>query len=185
MKMIFEKFIHLATQSLIVGLVFAMPLPAQVPTTSVWHGYLRNSASAPVVNAKVRLTGAATAEASTSPDGAFTLSALPLGKYKLTVEAEGRKLTSARTIDLTPATPVELITLSNRGEIQVAEQQQTGATGGVALSSQAVSELPLNKRDFSSLLLLAAGTMTDTNGATNFTAQFAINGQRGVEATCH
>jgi hypothetical protein len=183
MKMIFEKFIHLATQSLIVGLVFAMPLPAQVPTTSVWHGYLRNSASAPVVNAKVRLTGAATAEASTSPDGAFTLSALPLGKYKLTVEAEGRKLTSARTIDLTPATPVELITLSNRGEIQVAEQQQTGATGGVALSSQAVSELPLNKRDFSSLLLLAAGTMTDTNGATNFTAQFAINGQRGVEAT--
>ena len=25
--------------------------------------------------------------------------------------------------------------------------------------------------------------MTDANGATNFTAQFAINGQRGVEAT--
>jgi hypothetical protein len=43
--------------------------------------------------------------------------------------------------------------------------------------------LPLNKRDFSTLLLLAAGTMTDANGATNFTAQFAINGQRGVEAT--
>ena len=113
----------------------------------------------------------------------FTLPALPPGKYKLTVEAEGRKLAYAQTIDLTPAAPVELITLSNRGEIEVAEQQQTGATGGVALSSQAVSELPLNKRDFSSLLLLAAGTMTDTNGATNFTAQFAINGQRGVEAT--
>ncbi len=43
--------------------------------------------------------------------------------------------------------------------------------------------MPLNKRDFSQLLLLAAGTMTDANGATNFTAQFAINGQRGVEAT--
>ncbi len=57
------------------------------------------------------------------------------------------------------------------------------ATGGEELSSQAVSELPLNKRDFSTLLLLAAGTMTDANGATNFTAQFAINGQRGVEAT--
>jgi hypothetical protein len=183
MTRIFERFIHLVTQSLLLGLLFAIPLSAQVPTTTVWHGYLRNSASAPVANAKVRLTGAATVEASTAPDGAFTLPALPLGKYKLTVEAEGRKLTSARTVDLTPATPVELITLSNRGEIQVAEQQQTGATGGVALSSQAVSELPLNKRDFSSLLLLAAGTMTDTNGATNFTAQFAINGQRGVEAT--
>ena len=183
MTRIFERLVRYATQSLVFGLVFAIPLPAQVPTTVVWHGYLRNSGSAPVMNAKVRLTGVATAEASTAPDGAFTLPALPPGKYKLTVEAEGRKVVFAQTIDLTPSAPVELITLSNRGEIEVTEQQQTGATGGVALSSQAVSELPLNKRDFSSLLLLAAGTMTDTNGATNFTAQFAINGQRGVEAT--
>jgi len=58
----------------------------------------------------------------------------------------------------------------------------TDATGGEKLSSQSVSELPLNGRDFSTLLLLAAGTMTDVNGATNFTQQFAINGQRGVEA---
>jgi hypothetical protein len=183
MTRIFERLVRYATRSLVFGLVFAIPLPAQVPTTAVWHGYLRNSARAPVMNAKVRLTGAATAEASTAPDGAFTLPALPPGKYKLTVEAEGRKVAYAQTIELMPAAPAELITLSNRGEIEVAEQQQTGATGGVALSSQAVSELPLNKRDFSSLLLLAAGTMTDSNGATNFTAQFAINGQRGVEAT--
>ncbi len=180
---IFAKPFRFATRSLVLGSVFAIPLSAQVPTTAVWHGYLRNSASAPVINAKIRLTGAATAEAGTAPDGAFTLPALPLGKYKLIVEAEGRKVAYAQLIDLTPAPPVELITLSNRGEIEVAEQQQSGATGGVALSSQAVSELPLNKRDFSSLLLLAAGTMTDANGATNFTAQFAINGQRGVEAT--
>jgi len=45
-----------------------------------------------------------------------------------------------------------------------------------------VTSIPLNKRDFSQLLLLAAGTMTDTNGTTNFTQQFAVNGQRGVEA---
>jgi len=32
-------------------------------------------------------------------------------------------------------------------------------------------------------LLLAAGTATDTNGGANYTAQFAINGQRGAEAT--
>ena len=42
--------------------------------------------------------------------------------------------------------------------------------------------MPLNKRDFSQLLLLAAGTMTDTNGAANFTQQFAVNGQRGTAA---
>jgi hypothetical protein len=156
---------------------------AQQPATAIWHGYLRNSAGAPIVGAKVRLEGGATAEASTATDGAFMLPALPPGQYKLTVDAEGRKVAHEQAIELAPATPVEVITLSSRGGIEVSEQQQTGATGGVALSSQAVSELPLNKRDFSSLLLLAAGTMTDSNGATNFTAQFAINGQRGVEAT--
>jgi hypothetical protein len=139
--------------------------------------------SAPVAGAKVRLAGASTAEASTAADGAFALPSLPLGRYKLSVDAEGRRVVYTQAVELTAATSVEVITLSNRGEVEVSEQQQTGATGGVALSSQAVSELPLNKRDFSSLLLLAAGTMTDTNGATNFTAQFAINGQRGVEAT--
>jgi hypothetical protein len=54
------------------------------------------------------------------------------------------------------------------------------ASGGERLSSEEVSSLPLNERDFSKLLLLAAGTMTDTNGAANFTQQFAVNGQRGT-----
>ena len=59
-------------------------------------------------------------------------------------------------------------------------QSSTQASGGEHLSSAEVSSLPLNARDFSKLLLLAAGTMTDANGAANFTQQFAVNGQRGV-----
>jgi len=59
--------------------------------------------------------------------------------------------------------------------INVATQQ---GSGGERLSSSAVSSLPLNERDFSKLLLLAAGTMTDTNGAANFTQQFTVDGQR-------
>jgi hypothetical protein len=51
--------------------------------------------------------------------------------------------------------------------------------GGEQLSEKQLRELPLNKRDFSQLLLLAAGTQTDTNGAANFTQQFTVNGQRG------
>jgi hypothetical protein len=43
------------------------------------------------------------------------------------------------------------------------------ATGGERLASASVVGLPLNKRDFSQLLLLASGTETDTNGAANFT----------------
>ena len=71
---------------------------------------------------------------------------------------------------------------SANGTASGAAAGSAAATGGEKLSSESVSSLPLNGRDFSTLLLLAAGTMTDVNGATNFTQQFAIDGQRGVEA---
>jgi hypothetical protein len=73
-----------------------------------------------------------------------------------------------------------LIVRSFFAPIATAKEKSTAqASGGEHLSSNEVSSLPLNARDFSKLLLLAAGTMTDTNGATNFTQQFAVNGQRG------
>jgi hypothetical protein len=179
-----ERFLRSTWQYLILGLAFTGALLAQEQTTSAkWHGLLQNSAHAPIAGAKVRLTGTSTAESSTVADGSFSLPVLPTGQYKLTIIAEGKTAAYAKVIDLTSNPPALVITLSSLGEVTMATQQGTGATGGETLSSQAVSELPLNKRDFSSLLLLAAGTMTDTNGATNFTAQFAINGQRGVEAT--
>lgn len=156
---------------------------AQQPTSGSWQGFVRDSAGAPIAGARIQLAGPATAESNTLPDGSFKLASLPPGQYKLTLSGNGRTVGYSQSINLVSGMPTVVITLSSRGEITVAAEQGTGATGGEALSSQAVSELPLNKRDFSSLLLLAAGTMTDSNGATNFTAQFAINGQRGVEAT--
>ena len=150
---------------------------------AIWQGVLRDDTGAPIPSATIRLTGnGAKAEATTVADGGFRLAALPPGIYRLQVEANGRKVDYAQSIDLALGAPRAALTLSSRGELTVAAAQGQTATGGEELSSEAVSELPLNKRDFSTLLLLAAGTMTDANGATNFTAQFAINGQRGVEA---
>jgi hypothetical protein len=152
---------------------------------AVWQGRLHNAAGAPIAGAKVQLAeGDKTATGATAEDGGFTLTPLAPGAYRLTIEANGRTIKYAQPIDLTPSSNPVSIAISDRGEISVAIlKAKTAATGGEALSSEEVSQLPLNKRDFSALLLLAAGTMTDTNGATNFTAQFAINGQRGVEAT--
>jgi hypothetical protein len=160
--------------------------PAALP---VWQGILRNAAGAPIPGATVRLAAsAAEAEAVTGADGSFRLLNLAPGQYRLSIESKGRRIDYAQPIDLVASVPgsgvpMVAITLSGRGELTVSILKAPEATGGEELSSQAVSELPLNKRDFSTLLLLAAGTMTDANGATNFTAQFAINGQRGVEAT--
>ncbi len=156
----------------------------QQAAQSGWQGVLRNAAGAPIGAAKVRLAGpAGEGEAKTGADGRFQLTTLAAGQYRLSVEAKSGKAVYALPIDLAPGAPAVQITMSAHGELTVEAQKSQTGTGGEELSSQAVSELPLNKRDFSTLLLLAAGTMTDSNGMTNFTAQFAINGQRGVEAT--
>jgi len=151
-----------------------------------WRGVLRNTGGAPIANAKVSLTASGQkGEARTDSDGRFLVEMLPAGNYHLTVATRGSTIDCPQPVNLAAETPDVVLTLSDRGELTFAAVQGSAqaGSGGEQLSSQAVSELPLNKRDFSTLLLLAAGTMTDSNGATNFTAQFAINGQRGVEAT--
>lgn len=153
---------------------------------AVWQGVLHNGAGAPIPTATIRLANdGSAAEAVTGADGQFRLTPLPAGQYRLTVKSGSGRVEYSQPISLAVAAvsaPV-VLTLSGRGELTVAAVKGQSGTGGEELSSQAVSELPLNKRDFSTLLLLAAGTMTDANGATNFTSQFAINGQRGVAAT--
>ena len=75
--------------------------------------------------------------------------------------------------------PASLVSTGRLRLLPASEEASPQASGGERLSSGEVSSLPLNARDFSKLLLLAAGTMTDANGAANFTQQFAVNGQRG------
>jgi hypothetical protein len=163
------------------GSAFAQGAAAQ----PAWSGRLHNAAGAPIAGATIRLSNdRKTSTAVTADDGGFRVEPINPGHYRLFIESNGKASEYAQDLDLGPDAPAVSIELSDRGEISVAAiKERAAATGGQDLSSQAVSSLPLNKRDFSQLLLLAAGTMTDTNGATNFTAQFAINGQRGVEAT--
>jgi hypothetical protein len=173
----------LCSLALVLTSVIAL---AQAVPEAAWSGVLRNAGGAPIADATVVLSSGATkAEGRTDSNGRFQLPLLPAGNYRLRVASNGSTAEFTQPIELAANAPGAVLTLSGRGELTVAAVEGKGqaATGGEQLSSQAVSELPLNKRDFSTLLLLAAGTMTDTNGATNFTAQFAINGQRGVEAT--
>jgi hypothetical protein len=169
--------------SLFVLCILSIPSWGQ-SATPLWHGMLRNEAGVSIPGATVRVASARSeAEAVTDSDGRFQL-AVPAGKYRLTLHIGNRTIEYAEPIYVRDNnSPAVVLTLSGRDELTVAAIKTDQAAGGEELSSQAVSELPLNKRDFSALLLLAAGTMTDINGATNFTAQFAINGQRGVEAT--
>ena len=164
----------------------AQPLLAQqLRGNAGWKGELHNAAGKPLSGALLELQAAgSTATAVTQADGAFSFHQLQPAHYQLFVTVDGRRIAFPPGIDLSTPQSDALLTVTSQETLALqglAEQQEN--TGGVDLSSKSVSQLPLNKRDFSQLLLLAAGTMTDANGATNFTAQFAINGQRGVEAT--
>lgn len=182
---------------------------ARAQTTVAWSGMVQGSSGIAMAGVFVELTGPGGVQtATTRAGGDFSFLHVAPGRYAVVVRVPGRAATQALTVNL-PG-PSVTITVTYEGASSVgalsavagAGQASAAAgssvrtatptavstgsaetTGGEKLSSEAVSSLPLNGRDFSTLLLLAAGTMTDANGATNFTQQFAIDGQRGVEAT--
>jgi hypothetical protein len=159
-------------------------LRSQQLITRSWRGVLQSSAGAPIPGAEIHVTGGhGELVAKTGADGGFEFPELPAGAYKIAVVVNGIAHSAASSLQLEPNSPSATLCLETNGTVSVTFAQASArGTGGEQLAAQTVSAIPLNKRDFSQLLLLAAGTMTDANGQTNFTQQFAINGQRGVEA---
>ena len=152
-----------------------------------WGGVLHDSGGNIVPGASVELhsvSGGAGYGARTSTAGTFTFSEIAAGRYDVSVGTGTARFKSSTTIDVQDGITLTVrLTLSSPEKGLVVIGEDTGsspqASGGERLSGGEVSSLPLNSRDFSKLLLLAAGTMTDANGAANFTQQFAVNGQRG------
>src|SRR5579885_863332 len=160
-------------------------------------GVLTDSAGNAISQAVIHLkssTNGSQYQATTSADGKFVIPDVPNGTYLVSVEnaASTYKLSAPFQIQVGTAAVLPLQISSGRLLVgdspkikeaiasPSAKQGVAQATGGEHLTGTEVSSLPLNARDFSKLLLLEAGTMTDTNGAANFTQQFAVNGQRGV-----
>jgi hypothetical protein len=198
----FHKTFRLIAKCWLLGVMVAVSLEAQqsVPTPPAWTGVVRTAAGEPVAGAKVTVYIPTAKEdqliAVTGTDGKFAIADIRPGPHSVRVQLPGRRPTAPAALDILSLTVV--LTVSDQNVLSIGANPQTpagasngnpsatsnpaGGSGGEKLSSQKVNELPLNGRDFSALLLLAAGTMTDVNGQTNFTQQFAINGQRGVEA---
>ena len=148
-------------------------------------GKIINATGAPVRGVKIEIVQGSRRQVSvTGTDGSFVFASLAAGSYSMDVISAGKTLHVLGSMRLNARAHTALLTIGDDDALTLSLQEaDTRNGGGEQLSSNAVSEIPLNKRDISALLLLAAGTGTDVNGATNFTQQFAINGQRGVEAT--
>jgi hypothetical protein len=168
-------------------IIHLLTVAASTPVT--WSGLVSSVDGAPTSGATIELrpTGKGTStpiSTTASPAGEFHFLNLPAGEYEVSVTLNTKTYRSPSHITIGSGaltTDLELSVSGIDGKVTVVQEAtEPESSGGEHLSSGEVSSLPLNSRDFSKLLLLAAGTMTDTNGAANFTQQFAVNGQRGT-----
>lgn len=171
--------------SLFWSLILLIPLGLTLGATS-WSGVVVDSRGRPVAEAEILLQVAHSGPrytATSSVSGEFLFADIAPQGYVVAVKVNGKSWTATSPVTVTENSSLNTrLVLSEKDESLAVMVQERGAeaSGGEHLSGGEVSNLPLNERDFSKLLLLAAGTMTDTNGAANFTQQFAVNGQRGV-----
>src|SRR5579863_5423472 len=167
-------------------IVVYLILGVSIAAAASWNGRLTDSSGKAVAGATVRLhstSGKLDFQATTGIDGEFSLTGIEPGSYELSIHTTDKEWKAAEPLIIKESAVNLSLQIYSSGELVLKSEKGSAAaqaTGGQHLSSSEVSSLPLNARDFSKLLLLAAGTMTDTNGAANFTQQFAVNGQRGV-----
>ena len=169
-------------------LALSIPFSGKAQSPATWNGVVRDAAGKAVARATVRLRargGFSTEyQATSAADGTFLLADIAPATYEILVKANDLEWKAAAFEVKGGARLTPGLQLGADGVAVILPAPTPAAggaqgSGGERLSGQEVSSLPLNERDFGKLLLLAAGTMTDTNGAANFTQQFSVNGQRG------
>ena len=126
---------------------------SQTPAPA-WRGVLQDAAARHIAQARVKLdAGNEHKEAPTNQDGAFLFGSLLPKTYHVSVDVNGRVYRSSADIKIPAQAATVTLTLQADGGLVVGVQQEKAA-GGEQLTSKAVSEIPLNKRDFSQLLRL-------------------------------
>jgi carboxypeptidase family protein len=149
--------------------------------TASFSGNITDKSGSGVPNAAVTITSQATGMAravKTDDTGHYVVALLPVGGYTVRVEASGFQTTEtrdlrlqvdeARELDfaLVPATVTTTVTVTGDA---VAVETANPSLGQV-ITSQEVSQLPLNGRDFVQLATLTAGATAETNPNSFFTS---------------
>jgi Carboxypeptidase regulatory-like domain/TonB dependent receptor len=171
---------------------------AQTVTGSI-TGQVTDPSGAVVVGAKITAENVATAvqiAATTNAAGVYTIRFLPVGTYKVSVEAAGFATANIPpfTLEIDQVAKVDAalkVGASTTVEVKEAFHpilNTTDATLGNTLSTNEIQNIPLNGRNFSSLTLYQPGSIaTDPTGMTGNNAierntynngVVAVNGNR-------
>ncbi len=167
---------------IVLGCAFVAVLPAAYgQATASFSGSVLDKSGSGIAGATVTVTAQATGlarTAKTDEAGHYQVPLLPVGAYTVRVDAQGfqsaesKDLTlqvdQARELDFTivPATVVTTLTVT--GDVVAVET--TNPSLGQVITSQEVSQLPLNGRDFVQLATLTAGATAETNPNSFFTS---------------
>ncbi len=155
-------------RSVTLVLLLAGTLPAQFDSGSI-TGTVLDPSGAPVPGARITLSNAGTGlkiETTSNESGTYEFPTVRVGTYKLTAERTGFSTASmddvvvsvsSRTradLRLVVGQLTETVSVTAGAPLLETETSQRGQTVGHA----ATTELPLNGREYSSLVLLTAGT---------------------------
>jgi hypothetical protein len=186
-------FINRLAPGVCVLAVFALNAFAQ---TGGIQGTVADSGGAVVPNAKVvafdQDKGIVARETTTNKSGTFYITPLLPGHYTIRVENPGFKTFESKNLTLDQNQVMELGTLSIQVgqlsesisvESQVPLVETSTSQKSFVISSKEVTEIPLNGRDFQTLMRTLPGVVSnDTSDfrlAFNNTNAFNVNGQRG------
>lgn len=167
---------------------------AQEPTATL-RGRIIDAAGAPLAQAAVTLSHAATGverTATSDADGRFRFVLLPPGEYQLTALAASLPpaARSGIVLEVGAALDVQLVIAPAQDSITVSAETPLVETRNAALSlntvidERALADVPLNGRRFTDLALLAPGVTQDPRGLTSGSnGDLAFGGVRGYHST--
>jgi hypothetical protein len=171
-------------------------LQAQTTTVSQISGIVQDSTGAAVAGAQITVTNTATSAARAAvsgTDGAYAISNLVVGPYRLQVTKEGFSTYNQSGIVLQVNTNPEINVVLKVGAVteQVEVQANAGmvetqnTSVGQVIDQQRVVDLPLNGRNPAQLISLSGAAVVNTTGgiATNLNyptvAAFSVAGGQG------
>ena len=168
-------------QTIVFVLALAVSPAIHGQATGSFSGNVVDKSGSGVAGATVTVTSEGTGlarTAKTDGSGHYLVPLLPVGNYIVRVESPGfqsaesknlnLQVQQARELDFTlvPATVTTTVTVS--GEAVAIETANPSL--GQVITSQQVSQLPLNGRDFVQLATLTAGATAETNPNSFFTS---------------
>ncbi len=180
-----------------VFLLMTSMLAAQTAGTGALTGTITDPSGAVVPNATVTVTSVDTGQsrtAMTGADGAYKVSLLPPGNYRVRIEAMGFKPVEVPSITVTVTETGVLSRSLELGaqtqavtvEGEVETVQTASSALGQVVSTRVITALPLSTRNYTNLLAMSAGASSDVVNSARMgksSADIAVNGANTTQNT--